>query len=208
MRTENGDPLSIDYVKAESMLVLLAGSDTTGTALQTLILHILSSPRIYTRLMQEIDTATTSANFSLAGIPQYDDVIQHCPFYIACVKESLRLYPPALGLMPRIISKGGVELCGRWIPEGTEVTSTAWTINRDIGVYGSDVGVYRPERWLEDGEEEIKAYHKSALWFSYGSRVCLGKDLALLELYKAGLAVGFLLSFYSFLFIWEEWNTW
>ena len=142
--------------------------------------------------MREINAATASGHLSSTTVPQYDKVIQHCPFYIACVKESLRLYPPALGLTPRIVSKGGMDLYGKWAPEGIEVTCTPWIINRDMGVYGSDVGVFRPERWLEDGEEKIKTYHKAFFAFTCGPRVCLGKELALLELYKAGLMVNYL----------------
>ena len=111
------------------------------------------------------------------------------------------MYPPALGLTPRVVSKGGLDLYGKFIPEGMEVTSMPWIINRDMGVYGSDVDVFRPERWLDDGDEKIKAYNKAFFTFSYGPRACLGKELALLELYKAGLMVGRLIFPHSFLIL-------
>ena len=87
-RTEDGRPLELDYIKAEILLVLLAGSDTTGTAFQAMVAFITSNDQVYGTLMAEIDEVTRQGK--LSTVPQYDEVMRHWPYYIACVKESMR----------------------------------------------------------------------------------------------------------------------
>jgi cytochrome P450 len=50
--TEDGKPLDLEYIRAEVLLVLLAGADTTGTAFQALITFLLSHPESYERMME------------------------------------------------------------------------------------------------------------------------------------------------------------
>lgn len=63
-RTEEGEPLDMDYIKAEILLVLLAGADTTGTAFQAMMFYILSNPAVYETMMKEIDEQTRKGNLS------------------------------------------------------------------------------------------------------------------------------------------------
>ncbi|KAK1852226.1 cytochrome p450 [Colletotrichum chrysophilum] len=182
-RDEKGEPLDLEYIKAEILLVLLAGADTTGTAFQAFMIHVLTHPEVYERLMEEIDTQTRAGN--LSDIPQYAEVQAHCPYYTACVRETLRLNPSAPNIFPRIAG-AGVQLFGQHVPEGTELTCNPWLVHRDEAVFGPDAEVFRPERWLES-EEKTKEMLKYNMGFGYGARVCLGRDLAMMELSKAPL---------------------
>lgn len=82
-RTDEGNPLDMAYIKFEILLVLLAGTDTTGTVMQGLMYELLTKPDIYHRLMEEIDDVTRKG--LLSPIPQYSEVLEHCPYYIACI---------------------------------------------------------------------------------------------------------------------------
>ena len=187
-RTEGGAPLNTAYIKAEMLLILLAGADTTGTALQGFLYFILTHPSVYETLMAEIDAATRAGYLSPA-MPQYHEVQRHCPYYIACMRETLRLRTPAYGTMPRVVSKGGMRFDGGLVaPEGTEVTAHSGPTHFNKEIFGDDAAEFRPDRWLVD-EKVVAEYLRFSLSFGYGARVCLGKDLAMMELCKGGLQV-------------------
>jgi len=185
-RDENGNALDHDYVRAEILLVLLAGADTTGTTFQAMFYYIMGHPEVYKKMMKEIDDASRKG--FLSDIPQFDEVEAHCPYYVAIFRESMRLCPSAPNIFPRIVSEPGMDLYGKHAPAGTEITCNPWMLHRDKNFYGEDAMDFRPERWLES-EARTKELLKYNFAFGYGPRVCLGKDIATIELYKGPLQV-------------------
>jgi len=180
-RTDEGKPLDREYVKAEILLVMFAGADTTGTAMQGLLHHLIIDEKIYSKVMTEIDAATRAGH--LSAMPQYQEVQKYCPYYSAVVKEVMRLDPSISLVLPRIVSKGGMVFDGMFVPEGTEVGMTPALVNRDERIYGKDAAEFRPERWLES-EEKTTLYNRVNGTFGWGTRGCLGKELALMEMHK------------------------
>lgn len=91
------------------------------------------------------------------------------------LNETLRLYPPAVATIRR--AKEDVELGGYNIPRGTELLIPIIAVHHDTRLWGPDAAQFNPGRF--DGRT---AHHPTAfIPFGLGARMCIGKNLALLE---------------------------
>ncbi|KAM6505407.1 pisatin demethylase [Fusarium solani] len=105
------------------------------------------------------------------------------PYLQAVIKEALRLHPGVGTQLTRVVPKGGVVIEGQFFPEGVEVGVNAWALYHNQDVFGKDASEFRPERWLEPDNEDLRIAGSFA--FGAGPRSCLGKNISILEMSKA-----------------------
>ncbi|KAK2609238.1 hypothetical protein QQS21_002172 [Conoideocrella luteorostrata] len=165
--------------ESEILLQIVAGSDTTATAIRSTLLHIITTPRVLEKLRQEI--ATTEIKTPVIS----DADARQMPFLQAVIKEGLRIFPPVAGLMAKQAPSEGDHWKGVFIPGGTRIGSCAWGIFRREDIWGEDSKEFRPERWLESTPESLRRMEDALdLIFSHGRWQCLGRPIALVELNK------------------------
>jgi cytochrome P450 len=162
-----------------------AGSDTTAIALREVTWRILTHKGSQSQVIAEIKRALLSR----MGIEDYEKPItwlesKEMEYLQALIKESLRIHPALGQIIPREVPEGGVELCGKFIPEGTIVGCNAWTVHRDKKVYGDDADEFKPERWLIEDKDKVRNMENMSFAFGGGPRVCLGRNIAMLEISK------------------------
>ncbi|KAF4807465.1 Cytochrome P450 monooxygenase gsfF [Colletotrichum siamense] len=183
----DGKPLTSSQKRAHVTLLIQAGADTTGTALGSTLRFLLTHPLALARARAEISAAEQAGH--LSPTIQYEETRTHLPFFVACIKEAIRLHPSATNLFARVAPAGGKVVDGTWVPAGAEITANAWVVQRDPRLYGPDPEAFRPERWLEgevggNTKEAISEMEACIFAFGIGPRVCLGKDVAYMEMYK------------------------
>lgn len=170
--------------------IALAGSDTAAISLSAVFYHLLHNPECYRRLNAEITEAVTSGIFHNSDIISWGEA-QKLPYLDACIKETFRVHPAISLNLERVTPPEGIDICGEFVPGGTIVSCNPWVVQRRPEIFGDDVEVYRPERWLLDPalgiaaeKQRLKTMNAVMLHFGAGSRTCLGKHIALLEIYK------------------------
>lgn len=162
-----------------------AGSETTAISFAAVFYFLLKNRRCYEKLMAELDEAvkTGTVENPETGLVSWAES-QRLPYLDVCIKEAFRLHPAAGLPLERVVPAGGAEICGQMIPGGTIVGCNAWVIHRRPEIFGSDVEVYRPERWIEADKESRKMMEGTMFQFGMGARTCIGKNISLLEIYK------------------------
>jgi cytochrome P450 len=160
-----------------------AGSDSTATVIRMAIYLISTNPTVYQSLMAELDSALAEERISRPVI--HDAEARALPYLQACIRETIRYYPPVTGLLAKQAPPEGDTFNGYFIPGGTQIAWNILGILRDEKMFGEEVDAFRPERWLNKSEEEYAKMDETVmLVFGYGRFGCLGRPVAHIEMNK------------------------
>jgi len=187
------DKMSEDEICATIVMITLTAIETLSSAF-TRVFHLLAlHPDAQDKLRKEIKNACYD-NEELT----YDHLVS-LPFMDAVCRETLRLYPPVVGVTRTAISDtilplsapihdvNGREIKEVFVPKSTKVFAHVHNLNRDTSIWGPDAAEWKPERWLEPLPETVEEAHiqgvyANTLTFIAGPRACLGFKFAQLEI--------------------------
>ncbi|KAF7330444.1 Cytochrome P450 [Mycena venus] len=163
-------------VVADGALAVIAGADTTASALSSLIFLLLSHPKYYKQLQEEIDMY-----FPPGADPLDPSSHADMKFLNACLNETLRIQPPVRTNGPRQIPTGsqGKIIAGVFIPEGTQVYVPPYSLHLDSRYFSPSPDRFMPERWIDPA---LAPNATAFIPFSYGPSNCVGRNLAKQEM--------------------------
>ncbi|KAJ5379968.1 uncharacterized protein N7496_002396 [Penicillium cataractarum] len=169
-------------VSSLSLLNVFAGSDSTavvmGTMWHNLLLHRDSMQCLYNELLQH-----EAQGLLTRPVPQWKEV-QGLTYLDACLNEALRLHPPFCLPFERVVPDTGLSIGDYYLPPGTLVGMSPYVVGRYKPAFGQDADQWRPERWLECSPQDRRKMESSMITFGAGRRVCLGKNVAIMEIKK------------------------
>jgi cytochrome P450 len=175
----DGKRLSRQQVIDNSLLLILAGSETTASMLTTGMLLLGLHPNVFQTLKEE-QYALADKDGGALSIGQLD---KECPYLDAVIKEMMRITPLPGGGPSRIVLETLI-VDGMQIPKGYYVAFNIQLTHAYDPVTsvpdGSHMDAakgFKPERWLSDSTRPSEY-----MPFGYGARYCLGANLALAEM--------------------------
>ncbi|WP_328771214.1 cytochrome P450 [Streptomyces sp. NBC_00286] len=188
VRAENAEDGSLDAaeLREQVLIFLLAGHETTATAL-AFALHLLARhPEQQKRVRDEVDRVLGGPG---GRAPTAADMAE-LPYLTMVLKEAMRLYPSAPVIGRRAVADAVID--GVRIPAGADILVSPWVTHRHPD-YWPDPERFDPERFTPEAEAGRPRY----AWFPFGGgpRACIGQHLSMLES-VLGLAV--LLQAYEF----------
>jgi len=111
---ENG--MTIAEIEATLNILMVAGSETSATALSGITHFLTKSPQVLQELVSEIRTTfKNDKDITLAAT-------RDLPYLNATIKEGLRVCNPVTKGLPRLVPKGGDTVCGYWLPGGVSTS--------------------------------------------------------------------------------------
>lgn len=159
---------------------VIGGVDTVSSAFLGTLHCLAENPEKQKKLRDEILNILPNSLDPLTA-----EKMQKLPYLRAVIKEGLRLYPPTIGNIRRL-SKD-VVLSGYKVPKGSNVFMLSHFTSIDEKNYELPME-FIPERWIKDRSESRcsrsvdNAHPFSYLPYGFGSRMCIGKRIAQLQL--------------------------
>ncbi|KAM0543682.1 hypothetical protein ACHAO7_009306 [Fusarium culmorum] len=182
----HGQPASKEEVMIEGVNVLAGGSDTTAFGILSCLRHLLTSPDAKAKLMEEIDHAYEELGLTKEGREISFKQAEKLPYLSAVITESNRVQPSIQYQLPRTVPSEGAQVGDYFLPPGTTCGTSSRAVNCSREIFGPGAEEFRPERWIArdpDDEARIRKEKSLLMTFGMGSRSCIGKNLAIVELH-------------------------
>ena len=105
--------MTVPEIESTFSVIILAGSESVGTAMTSVIHHLLKDPSGMRKLCEEIREAfPTQEQITM-------DALGELPFLNAVINEGMRLGPPTPAILSRL--SPGANVCGYWLPYGVSI---------------------------------------------------------------------------------------
>lgn len=172
---ESKKSLSQTEIILNMALFISAGTDTTATTLTGWTYYVCTHPDVYNRLVSEVrETFVSDEDIKWVKV-------RKLRYLEATLYEALRLFPPSAASQQRIVPPGGATIDGYYVPAGKTVAVSPWAATRShLNFHEPDM--FLPERWLGEDERFASDKLNASLPFGTGPRVCVGRNLAYMEM--------------------------
>ncbi|KAL8140565.1 hypothetical protein V2J09_006586 [Rumex salicifolius] len=180
------------YLREIIISFILAGRDSVASALTALFLLISAHPAVEAAILREAEAVLDPSTDDVA--PNFEQ-IRRLNYLQAAVYETMRLYPP-VQFDSKFCKNDDVLPDGTKVAKGTRVTYHTYAMGRMEEIWGKDCLEFKPERWLKKNKRNDVV----SFWFSCesaykypvfqaGVRVCLGKELAIMQIKIVALSL-------------------
>ncbi|CAL4955901.1 unnamed protein product [Urochloa decumbens] len=177
--------ITVEEVMEECKLFYFAGTETTAVLLTYTMVLLSMHPEWLDRARDEVLQVFGQNTPDLSGVSRLKVVTM-------VLYEVLRLYPPALFVNRRTHKK--TEFGGVIYPADCMFVIPIMFIHRDPELWGQDAGEFNPGRFAE-GVSKACSDPGAFIPFSWGPRICIGQNFALLEV---KLAISMILQRFAF----------
>lgn len=167
--------------------MMIIGVNTTVHSVAFLLYHLARCPRAQHKLYEEIQSTPTKL---------HKDDLKKMQYLQACIKESLRLKPP-MPVLSRILTKD-IIVYNYVIPKGTYVL-LAMHLSSTKEEFFEDAEKFKPDRWLTPEMSVSRLENLASIPFGYGTRACLAKELAEIQISLLLVKVGFVMELVVFI---------
>ncbi|CAI0409978.1 unnamed protein product [Linum tenue] len=155
--------LTTNHLKAVTMDIFSAGSETSATTMEWAMAELMKNPRVMEKAQAELRRAFNRKTR-----------IEDLSYLRSVVKETLRMHPPG-PLLPRE-SVEACEVGGYHIPAKAKILINAYAIGRDPETW-VDPDCFRPERF-EGSVVDFRGTNFELIPFGGGRRICPGISFA------------------------------
>lgn len=144
-------------------------SDGTASTVEWAMTELLKNPGAMNKIREELEQQIAE------DFVREEDLVK-LPYLYACVKETLRLHPPAPLLLPHRAIED-CEVMQYTIPKDTQVFVNVWAIARDPTIWETPLS-FKPERFL-NSNVSYKGNDFQYLPFGSGRKICAGMPMAI-----------------------------
>ncbi|GAP90688.2 putative cytochrome P450 [Rosellinia necatrix] len=164
---------------AEAQQLIGAGLETVAWALTTTVFHLVDNPSTLKKLQAELKMAIPDPTVIPDSLH-----LERLPYLTGCVREGVRMSTGVSVRLPRVSRDKPMQYKDWVIPAGTPVSMTTLDVLNDDEIFQKP-HTFVPERWLDnpktrDGEHITRYF----VPFGKGPRMCIGINLAYVELYR------------------------
>lgn len=162
-----------DRIHQLFMELLSAGSDTTTSTIEWAMAELIKNVESMKKVQDELEIELSGSDY-----PKESQLLQ-MSYVQACVKETLRLHPPA----PLLLPHRAIETCqvmSYTIPKDAQIFVNVWAIARDPLIW-EEPEMFRPQRFLSY-DMDFKGNDFEFLPFGAGRRICPGLPMAAIKI--------------------------
>ncbi|KAL3499328.1 hypothetical protein ACH5RR_038421 [Cinchona calisaya] len=181
------------FLQHVALNFILAGRDTSSVALSWFFWLVGQNPRVEEKILIELCTVLmeTRGNDTTNWLeePLVFEEVDKLMYLKAALSETLRLYPSVPQDSKHVISDD-ILPDGTFVPAGSNITYSIYSAGRMKYIWGEDSLEFIPERWMSQDGQKFEPHDQfKFVAFNAGPRICLGKDLAYLQMKSIAAAV-------------------